>query len=41
MSGPIFVRDSEERPLMPIAAARARKLIQQRNSSTQPQVHTT
>lgn len=29
MSGPIFVQDSEGRPLMPIAAARARMLIQQ------------
>lgn len=29
MSGPVFVRDAEGRPLMPIAAAYARKLLRQ------------
>ncbi len=29
MSGPIFIRDAQGRPLMPLAAAHARKLLAQ------------
>lgn len=36
MSGPIFVLDNEETPLMPIAAARARQLIRQGKARLRP-----